>query len=457
MALRKVADDEWTASGVKSVFTIEMPGMPTSAVSVGPTAICGWGWRFSCAIEADSSSTSPILMAADSSVIPWRRVTVFFHPDFIRGADYGRIRFLTDVENLLPLNNALFYTEWDLPDHSGMTPSLGEYMHRSDAPGTARIGISVVFPPELGMALPRRLDARVEEALSDTIRGDEIVDLKFYAYTRRVRGEYVTCPRAMYAKMALLRGHSDDLDEYLKGISGGAGFTESVRVDLDLDVFVEERFTEYGYMSDSDLDSEEDEDGVQEMPGSSASAIQLPDSPTGPLLVSRPITPSPDLNTPLPELTLRTPPVTVAHRMGHAVVVKGHAYKTWNALLYYLYTNRVTFRTLDSPERAVSRVPECSAKSMYKLADRFGLSQLKNLALESLTSQLSPDNIVGEAFSTFTSVYPEIQDIEVEFLIQHLPNLTEEIEKMLKSLCDDVRPHCFDVLRKVVCRPSRVG
>ncbi|KAJ7261628.1 hypothetical protein C8J57DRAFT_1134393 [Mycena rebaudengoi] len=138
--------------------------------------------------------------------------------------------------------------------------------------------------------------------------------------------------------------------------------------------------------------------------------------------------------------------------MGRVVIVKGHAFKTWNALLYYLYTNKIVFRTPDSRDQSISQPPECSAKSMYKLADRFELNELKAVALQSLRSQFSADNIVREAFSTFTSLFPEIQDIEVEFLICHLPNLALGINEMLRSVCDGAKPHCFDVLRKIACR-----
>ncbi|KAJ6631898.1 hypothetical protein B0H10DRAFT_2182929 [Mycena sp. CBHHK59/15] len=428
MAFRKTADDEWTPTGVKSTFTIDVPENPSSQAIGTPTAICGWGWRFSCAIAAASSSTSPKLIGTDSSVIPWRRVDVFFHPDVIRKAAYGRITFLTHVENLLPLDDVLFYNEFDVPDDSATNPPIGVYMHRSDTWGAAMISISVEFRAVLGMALPRPLDARVEEALADTIRGDEVVDVKFYAYTRRIGSSYVARPRPMFAKMALLRGHSDDLDAYLSGISGGEGFLESTMVDLDLDMPEEERFAEYDYMSDSDLDTDDEEDEL--LTGHSAENVPLPPS--------RP----------------RSPALTAPRRMGHVVVVKGHAFKTWNALLYYLYTKKIVFSSSEYPHLAdrASLTPKCSAKSVYKLADAFGLGELKHLALTSLRSQLSAGNIVHEAFSSFTSVYPEIRDIEVEFLINHLPSLTGEIDKMLRSICDGARPQCFDVLRKVVCR-----
>ncbi|KAF8214498.1 hypothetical protein K438DRAFT_1749607 [Mycena galopus ATCC 62051] len=124
---------------------------------------------------------------------------------------------------------------------------------------------------------------------------------------------------------------------------------------------------------------------------------------------------------------------------------------SWNALLYYLYTNKIVFCTPNSRAHGTSQIPECSAKSMYRLADKFHLEKLKSLALESLRFQLSANNIVREAFSTFTSLFPEIQDIEAEFLVKHLPNVAG-IDEILRSVCDGGRPQCFDVLRKIVYR-----
>ncbi|KAJ7751882.1 hypothetical protein DFH07DRAFT_523595 [Mycena maculata] len=377
MALRKISDDELTSGGVKSTFTIDIPQDPASQFPDTLTAICGWGWRFSCLVEAASTSVSPRLLDSNSNTIPWRRITVLFHPGIIRDAEYGRITFRTQVDNLLLLEDALFYTEINLPDNSPRrvnpppgTP-LGVYMRRNDVTGSAKVSISVGFRSELGISLVRPLDSRVEAALAETIQGEEAVDVKFYAYTR-VGPSYVARPRPMFAKMALLKGHSEGLDTYLAGICG-KGFSESRLVDLDAHLLEEERFMEYDYMSDSDLD-EEDEEDSERPPAESAEAVSS---------------------------TVAAP---TPRRMGNVVVVKSHAYKTWNALLYYLYTKKIVFRTSDSPSEPGSRIPTCSAKSMYKLADAFGLTELKALALESVRSQLSPENIVREAFSSFTSV-----------------------------------------------------
>ncbi|KAJ7849749.1 hypothetical protein B0H13DRAFT_2361132 [Mycena leptocephala] len=423
MALHKVFDDALTPAGVKSTFT---------------------GWCFSSLVESASTTTSPRLLDNNSRPIPWRRITVFFHPNIISQAAYGRLTFHTEVKNLLPLEDALFY--------------------KDDSPGPVTIAISVAFPAGLGISLTRPLDERVETALADTIRGDEVVDVKFYAYTR-AGSSYVARPRPMFAKMALLRGHSDILDAYLSGISG-QGFAESQFVDLDAHVVHEDRFTDYEYMSDSDLDTDDEEDGpisgrlslgpIEAGP-TPPDSIPLPstnDEENLNSLLSSPSTAQtfPD-SIPVPSTLIAHPP----RRLGRAVTIKGHAYKTWNALLYYLYTKKVVFRALKSTKKrefakARGGPLECSPKSMYKLADAFGLTELKALALASLKSQLSAKNIVREAFSSFTSVYTDVQDIETAVLIQHLPSVADEMEAMLRSICDGTRPQCFNMLDKVVFR-----
>ncbi|KAJ7849744.1 hypothetical protein B0H13DRAFT_2361126 [Mycena leptocephala] len=426
MALHKVFDDALTPAGVKSTFTVAIPKDPASQVPATFTGLCGWGCQ----------------------------------------AAYGRLTFHTEVKNLLPLEDALFYKEFDLPDNRrdrGGVP-LGVYMHRSDSPGPVTIAISVAFPAGLGISLTRPLDERVETALADTIRGDEVVDVKFYAYTR-AGSSYVARPRPMFAKMALLRGHSDILDAYLSGISG-QGFAESQFVDLDAHVVHEDRFTDYEYMSDSDLDTDDEEDGpisgrlglgpIEAGP-TPPDSIPLPstnDEENLNSLLSSPSTAQtfPD-SIPVPSTLIAHPP----RRLGRAVTIKGHAYKTWNALLYYLYTKKVVFRALKSTKKrefakARGGPLECSPKSMYKLADAFGLTELKALALASLKSQLSAKNIVREAFSSFTSVYTDVQDIETAVLIQHLPSVVDEMEAMLRSICDGTRPQCFNMLDKVVFR-----
>ncbi|SNX85210.1 uncharacterized protein MEPE_03919 [Melanopsichium pennsylvanicum] len=160
------------------------------------------------------------------------------------------------------------------------------------------------------------------------------------------------------------------------------------------------------------------------------------------------------------------------------VIVRDAAYATYKALLYYLYTDTVAFAPLhshfyssatpddlpyavegsrdlfkaDAPSDSHSsgsrptcsfakdrrrahqlrqhviedyanthvNVPApCSAKSMYRLADKLQIPDLKKRAQKELANNLTVDNIVWEVFSGFNSQFASIQKMETDFLLKH--------------------------------------
>ncbi|KAK7040544.1 hypothetical protein R3P38DRAFT_2895260 [Favolaschia claudopus] len=440
--LRKICDDEWTSSGFKSTFNVNLPEDPAASAPLTFSNICGWGWRFACSIDAVNTSRPPL----HGQWISGRRISVSFNPYLIYHVSYGKLTFRTEVENLIVIEDWFGDDEVDLPMlmpgrkvHSAISLKsstqnrfLQSYLYPEGAIGPASISIWVGFPDYPGIRfscppVPVNMPVRLENALLQTIHGGDVIDLKFYAYTRAgftpSGAGYVARPRPLFGKLGFLRGHSESLDAYLSAISGTADvqFTESKIVDLDGQMNVEERFTEYDYMSDSDLDPDEQEETETEASdtdntstANEAVEVVLPDA-----------------------------------QKGRVVVIKGHAYKTWHALIHYLYTNKISFRTSTS-QQGSSPNPECSAKSMYKLADRFELGGLKALALKAIQAQLTSETIVREAFSSFTSLYPEVLEIEAEFLLKHLPRLQNQIDEMLKSICDEMRPNSLAMLRRIV-------
>ncbi|KAJ7291565.1 hypothetical protein C8J57DRAFT_1044987 [Mycena rebaudengoi] len=383
---------------------------------------------------------------ADGILLQGRRFTLTFDPDLIREASYGTLTFSVQVEHLHADTkpNDSVHSEITLPDdsrHRGSSSSptvLGSYIY---TPGSASpiVTISVGIPSRLGLSLPRSLGPRLETVLAGTILGQEAVDIKFYAFSRKGAG-YVARPCPTFAKSSLLAGYSDFLDLLISG----DGYTESNVVDLDRHVMEESFFEEYDYMSDSDLDpeTENEDDDV-------------------------PVTESSELTIPLPPSRPQSPVVPESRRMGRAVIIRDTAFKTWNALLYYLYTKKVRFAsdTGTTDHGYISdAAPLCSSKSMYRLADKasttnflLDLDELKALSLASIQSRISSANIIQEAFSKFTAMYPEVQDIEVAFLVDHLSEaeLELELDGMLKRVCAEERPHCFDVLRKIVSAATR--
>ena len=61
----------------------------------------------------------------------------------------------------------------------------------------------------------------------------------------------------------------------------------------------------------------------------------------------------------------------------------------------------------------------CSAKSMYRLADKLQIPELKKRAQDELANNLTVDNIVWEVFSGFNSQFPAIRKMETDFLLKH--------------------------------------
>ncbi|GAA5820780.1 hypothetical protein JCM11251_003157 [Rhodosporidiobolus azoricus] len=135
------------------------------------------------------------------------------------------------------------------------------------------------------------------------------------------------------------------------------------------------------------------------------------------------------------------------------VVVTDAAWSTYRSLLYYLYTDTITFSPLASTfysarEAASSSgttfpwatrreyllaqtsggaegtggkggVGPASAKAIYRLADKMDLVELKGRAYEHVVGSLTAENIVYEVFGSFSQRFDEIRQVEIAFLLQH--------------------------------------
>ena len=45
----------------------------------------------------------------------------------------------------------------------------------------------------------------------------------------------------------------------------------------------------------------------------------------------------------------------------------------------------------------------CSPKSMYRLADKYGLDKVKELSAEAIHARITSDNVLPELFSSITA------------------------------------------------------
>ncbi|KAI0820427.1 hypothetical protein BC628DRAFT_1330305 [Trametes gibbosa] len=60
-----------------------------------------------------------------------------------------------------------------------------------------------------------------------------------------------------------------------------------------------------------------------------------------------------------------------------------------------------------------------SAKSVYRLADRLGLQDLKDRASRHIIKSLTVENVAHEAFSAFSAAFEDVRKVQVAFMFDH--------------------------------------
>jgi len=308
-------------------------------------------------------------------------------------------------------------------------------------------------------------------ALAESVDSGVFLDTKFYVFSRRRNSGKVDLPLAIHANSSVLKQKSSYFHDLLSG-----GFFESESKDLNGMCPGPEAVSaeEYSYESDSDLDEEEEidtkeavyveeyshvESGDGDLDEEATENIRAPGHRKPRISDSFDRQPTGVLRTGLEPMHIRSeaadPPDRPVH-LGHVICVRDHAYKSWRSLVLYLYSGEIHFRTLRSQgavsdKRPPSHLQSCSPKSMYRIADKLGLEDLKKKSAEAIRVKLSANNIVKELFSKFTSWYPEIADIEVEVFLSLRDNIAyEELEEMIPEVVQGSIPHCRTVMSKIL-------
>ncbi|KAI0632493.1 hypothetical protein C8Q77DRAFT_1125977 [Trametes polyzona] len=60
-----------------------------------------------------------------------------------------------------------------------------------------------------------------------------------------------------------------------------------------------------------------------------------------------------------------------------------------------------------------------SAKSVYRLADRLGLQELKDRAFRHIVKSLTVENVAYEAFSAFSAAFEDVRKVQIAFMFEH--------------------------------------
>ncbi|KAF9008575.1 hypothetical protein BDZ89DRAFT_1144108 [Hymenopellis radicata] len=344
--------------------------------------------------------------------------------------------------------------------------------YKEDGDGGEEDTFVFSFVVEMGSArrdskvVPERVEPRAAMGLAESLRTGCIVDTKFYLYSRKTSEGGASHLKQIYASSAILRGISEDLDVLLQS----RGFKGSETVCLDLfELEDEDQETEhYDYPGeDSDLEPEELPESLSS-PNFSTEATIGPDgiSPCGPATYedgdgdkAKPTNKDLAIRSHVRMLNIHSYRWTDVEknfmRMGRVIVLKDTAFATWEALIRYIYFNETHFsnlRSTGSPAPAGFPGVQCSPKSMYRLADKFGIDTLKALALENIKKQMTVQNVVTEVFSKFSSLYPEVLHAEVEYLLDHYADskIQAGISNVLQTPITGEYAHRLDAMQRII-------
>ncbi|EPQ57565.1 hypothetical protein GLOTRDRAFT_137867 [Gloeophyllum trabeum ATCC 11539] len=407
---------------------------PSGSRSSDETAVWseqyGEGWRFG--VYLSWKRRARVRPAVDLRTVDYRVSYIKLSASVIEGDDElpedSTVQVLSGYMLRLPNSNLEPLSEGsELP----WTGSNRGFIH---------VTFRVVYP--LPSSFSGSLRTTLNQTLVTTLSGGSFNDTKFLVFSRRRQSGRVDAPLALFANSAILKTNCAYFEPLLSERFMGTSISA-----LNED--------QYDYYSDSDL-SDCSEDTQDE--SYRAAEWQDPDLD--------------DTGVAARSTVGDTAALPIEERDGalRTVVVTDSAYRTYKALIYYLYTGDVSFASLRSGYPAIEGEertpatggsddsPRCSPKSMYRLADKLGLEELKKKAFLAIKSELSGTNIVKEAFSRFASIpeYAEIREMEVSVLSQnwHIPRVKEDLLALIKKAMQGELPHATDAFISFVARMS---
>ncbi|KAF9467290.1 hypothetical protein BDZ94DRAFT_1026281 [Collybia nuda] len=377
-------NEEWTPHCVASYFSIDhKAGRPigcNSRTDYVYSRTCGMGWRF--ALRYDDEVNPP-------------EVEVYFDPNATDGElknirvatrhfDEGTISTKARDFEILPKGREMISC-WQI----------------EDVINNPQISFVVIFPPI--NFTPEAVDQAIShKVLAKSMTTGSFVDMQFFAVSRRLSSRAVGGPKSTFANSTLLtqNGRPSILDKYVVGSP-----IESTFIMLGRDVAFPEHIDigDYGYESDSDLDDPEDLPDESESLSNTSLNMYTDGSIEEPPNKEQGRHNKHAFDAHASSITLETAQIQTT------IFLKDTAHATWQALVYHAYTGEIVFSRLRS--ESMNMIVDdggirCSPKSMYRLADKLGLDDLKKEAFKALTERVTEDNVLEEVFSRFTSRSP---------------------------------------------------
>ncbi|KAI0831704.1 hypothetical protein BC628DRAFT_1311282 [Trametes gibbosa] len=310
-----------------------------------------------------------------------------------------------------------------------------------------------------------------ECALANSLVNPEFRDVHLYAFTRRSIHLDGTCrigkPLPILAVGSVLKD-----TEYFANLLT-AGFAESHASPDTIRQYALD--DDYDYESDSDLDEVEEQwDPSDPVPGGSGGTSKSYMAVTS-------YSPSSEGKGKSRELveddsnpqTTPNEDQSKTQALHRGILLPSVAHRTLRAFIFYLYTAKVNFLPLRSGglshrqlalfTAGATKAPPCSPKSMYRLAELYGMPRLQDLAYDAILAQLSPTNIVDEAFSQFFARYDKLREHAVSYLSQNYshPKVQASLQNTLDRVLLGILPHAGPLLRSLlglrvaVAQPSK--
>ncbi|KAI0806908.1 hypothetical protein C8Q74DRAFT_1188125 [Fomes fomentarius] len=294
-----------------------------------------------------------------------------------------------------------------------------------------------------------------ERALKESLLPREFRDVHLYAFSRRTiypdGSIKIDHPQPIFAIGSILK----DSDYFSNLLT--SGFSEANTESRANPIRQCALESEYDYETDSDLDEFEEVYSPVAVASTSSSATF---TAKGKSKDEGPGAGEPPNGTSGVESSVKQ----------RQILLPSIAHRTLKACIFYVYTGKVNFLPLRS-EGASNRqfalfttsevAPACSPKSMYRLAELYGMSELQTLAYQEIVLRLTPANIVEEAFSSFFARYDRLREHAVSYLSQHYsdPGVQDTLPDTIERVVLGDMPHAGNVLRsllglRVVIAPS---
>ncbi|RDX52740.1 hypothetical protein OH76DRAFT_123004 [Lentinus brumalis] len=290
----------------------------------------------------------------------------------------------------------------------------------------------------------------VERALKTSLSPPEIRDVHLYAFSRRVLYSdgaiRIDCPQPILAIGSILK----ETEHFSKLLTSGFSETNPEAPNA-IRQYAHE--SEYDYETDSDLDEFEEADSMPSPVSGSSSSNSSRSKGKGK---------SKDDGEMGEEDKGHVQSQGVDHTKAHQILIPSIAHRTLKACVFYLYTGKTNFLPLTSEgasQRAFallttseSAAPACSPKSMFRLAESYGMSDLQDLAYDGIVSRLKPENIVEEAFSSFFARYDRLREHAVSYLSQHYSDraVQNDLSEIIQRIVAGNMPHAGGVLQSLL-------